>query len=277
MELSKTKLENIFLTIPPSTEQYPIVEFLDLETKKIDTLIEKKQQLIELLQEKRTALISHAVTKGLDPDAPMKDSGFEWLGEIPEHWGVIRLKYVAPKSTVKHAKKPENLPYIGLENIESWTGKLSHAIENNDIQGAVGIFENKDILFGKLRPYLAKVVHAKFNGSCTTELLILKPSEIIKDGYLFYILLSEPFINFVNSMTYGAKMPRASWQQIGNMSIVIPDSKEQSLIVEFLGNKTARIDALIDKVQIAIDKLQEYRTALITAAVTGKIDVRNPA
>ncbi|MFL0604730.1 restriction endonuclease subunit S [Cylindrospermopsis raciborskii] len=272
--INQEKIRSIRIPAPPLTEQQAIARFLDRETAKIDTLIAKKERLIELLKEKRTALISHAVTKGLNPDAPMKDSGIEWLGKIPEGWKMIRLKYVAPVSSVKLTQKPDHLPYLGLEHIESKTGRLLLDTPVENVESTVSCFEKGDVLFGKLRPYLAKVFLAEFQGVSTTELLALKTSQEVNGKFLFYQLIAEGFINQVNSFTYGTKMPRVSPEQITSLFITLPPLSEQQAIAQFLDRETAKIDTLVTKTRISIDKLKEYRTALISAAVTGKIDIR---
>lgn len=268
---------NTRIVIASPEEQRTIVSFLDYETAKIDALIEKKERLIELLQEKRTSLITRAVTKGLDPNVPMKDSGVEWLGKIPAHWDVRRIKHVAPIRTSKLEAKHEQVTYLGLEQIESWTGRLLLEDLPETIESVVGSFFAGDVLLGKLRPYLAKAARPEFDGVCTSELLALHPTEQYSSGYLFYCLINAAFIRWLNSLTYGTKMPRVSPDQVGGSSTPLPSLLEQRAIVAFLDRETAKIDALVTNIREAIDRLKEYRTALISAAVTGKIDVRNLA
>jgi type I restriction enzyme S subunit len=260
---------NIYSPIPSVDEQKAITSFLDGETARIDSLIDKKQRLIELLKERRTALITQAVTKGLDPKVPMKESCVEWLGEIPRHWEVRRLKLAVAHSNRKNLND-DDLPYLGLENIESWTGRFIESVNENDNS----MFEPGDVLLGKLRPYLAKVLIVNFDGQCTSELLVLKP-KVLKKDYLFYLLLSDRVINLIDSSTYGAKMPRANWDFIGNIRFPIPSPDEQRLIVSFIDRETVRIDSISAKTTESIEKLKEYRSALISAAVTGKVDVRS--
>ncbi len=272
--ISVDDVKNVKYPFPMVEEQLSIASFLDRQTVHLDALISKKERLIALLEEKRAALISRTVAKGLDPNAPMKDSGVEWLGEVPEHWEVKRLKYIAPVSNKKLTEKPEELLYLGLEQVESKTGHLLLDVMVENVESVVNVFNKGDVLFGKLRPYLAKVVYADFQGVCTSELLVLNPYPSLDGKCLFYRLISDDFINLINSMTYGTKMPRASSEQISNTSVPLPPLPEQRAIASFLDRETARIDALISKVREGIEKLREYRTALISAAVTGKIDVR---
>ena len=270
------KYANCPLPLPPLSEQRAIAAFLDRETAKIDALVGKKKRLIELLREKRIALISHAITKGLDPAAPLKDSGVEWLGDIPAHWEVRRLKYTAPLRVEKLDFKPQVATYIGLEHIESWTGQLFIQDQPENVESVVNQFESGDVLFGKLRPYLAKVARPEFDGVSTGEILALYPMKY-SQIYLYYSLLNKVYIQWVDTFTYGTKMPRVSPDQVSNSFVPLPPLPEQRAIAAFLDRETAKIDALVTKVEEAIDRLQEYRTALISAAVTGKIDVREAA
>ena len=205
--------------------------------------------------------------------AEYKDSGVEWLGKVPEHWDVRRLKFSLDLINEKINASDKDDPFLGLENIESWTGRKILS-ENMVSEGIVTKFNVGDVLFGKLRPYLAKVLLADFSGVATTELLVFRPY-FLNGKFLTYYLLNADFIQTVNSSTYGSKMPRANWEYIGALPVLIPPIEEQREIVAYLDRETARIDRMIELNQQTIDKLKEYRTALITAAVTGKIDVRN--
>ena len=276
IHLYQQTFENFSFPIPNFNEQKAIIDFLDQKTAEIDALINDKEKLIELLQEKRQAIISEAVTKGLNPNVRMKDSGVDWIGDIPEHWDIRRIKYLSNIRNVKASDGDNDKTYVGLESIESKTGKL--LTNNNDEQQAVGetanIFKKGDVLFGKLRPYLAKCIVADFNGRCTSELLVLRTGSNMLPEYLYLFMLSPIFIDVVNSSTYGAKMPRASWDFIGNLRIPLPSIKEQEEIVEYLIKLKNNMDDLIFDISTQIQKLKEYRQSLISEAVTGKIDVR---
>jgi type I restriction enzyme S subunit len=259
------------LPVPPKEEQNQIVRFLDWKLAKINKLIRAKKKQIALLNEQRQVIIHNAVTKGVDPNVPMKDSGIEWIGQIPQEWVVNRLKTQISLSTSK--KNRDNEFYVGMENIQSWTGKYVSTTEI-DSEGICNIFENNNILFGKLRPYLAKVYLTENNGVCSSEFLVLKNFNGIL-RYMFYILLSYKFIDLVNSSTYGAKMPRANWSFIGNCNIPIPSLEDQNRIASYLDEKCYKIENLKGKIQNEIDLLYEYRTRLISDVVTGKVDVRD--
>jgi restriction endonuclease S subunit len=267
-------VEDLKHAVPSVNEQCAIADFLDRETARIEALVVKKEQLVELLQEKRTALITHAVTKGLDPTVPVKESGVDWLGEIPEHWEVKRLKFAAPAKVTKLDVKPEEGVYLGLEHVESWTGRILLDRQPGSIDSAVACFKAGDVLLGKLPPYFPKVTRPHFDGACTSEFLPLRPLAGFSQGYVMYCLLSPGYVRWLDSLTSGTKMPRVSLEHIGNGFIPAPSELEQRAIAGFLDRETARIDALIAKVQEATGLLRELRVALISAAVTGKIDVR---
>jgi len=267
---------NEFVALPKKSEQAAIAEFLDRETGKIDALVAKKERLIELLKEKRIALITQAVTRGLAPDAPMRDSCIDWLGRIPEHWNQKRLKFFVLFRTVKINADAKRATYIGLENIEPWTGRLLLDNLLESTQSSVTQFQAGDVLFGKLRPYLAKAACPDFIGVSTSELLVLRPEGCLP-RYLLYLFLNQQYVRWINGLTYGTRMPRVSPEQVGDSFAPLPPLEEQQAIAEFLDRETAKIDALVDKVREAIERLKELRTTLISAAVTGRIDVREAA
>ena len=267
--ISYTNFGKIYINIPPLSEQAQIANYLDTETTRIDNLIAKQEKLIELLEEQRKSIISHAVTKGLNPNAPMKDSGVEWLGDVPEHWSENKIKFVSKLITDKTANKSN---VIALENIESWTAKLVSSNSDFDSDGIC--FKKNDVLFGKLRPYLAKVYLAESKGEAIGDIYVLRPNNLINPKFLKFFMLSEKFIDYVNSSTNGTKMPRANWDFIGSISIFLPHIKIQHEIVEYLDSAVLKIELIINKQKSLIEKLKEYRASIISHAVTGKIDVR---
>lgn len=161
------EMKAILVGVPPIEEQTAIAQFLDRKTTLIDKAIAIKEKQIELLKERRQILIHKAVTRGLNPNVKMKDSGVEWIGEIPKYWEVKRLKHIANLISIKMASKDNSLNYIGMENIESWTGTF--LTTETETEGLASYFLKGDILFGKLRPYLAKVYLAKEEGICSTD------------------------------------------------------------------------------------------------------------
>ena len=196
-----------------------------------------------------------------------KDSGVQWLGEIPSHWDVKRMKFVVANVGDKIDAKESDLRYFGLENIESFTGKLLDSVELES-EGIGHRFQKDDVLFGKLRHYLAKVFLAQEEGLSSTEALVFRSSEVIYPKFLSYYCLSQDFINEVNGTTFGSKMPRASWDDISSFRMVYPSLDEQKIIADFLDKRLAQVDALIAKQETLLEKLAEQRVALISHAVT---------
>lgn len=204
----------------------------------------------------------------LQPYQRYKPSGVEWLGDVPEHWEVKRLKMSVELADKKVEADGENpVPYIGLENIESWTGRLLPVDPDVVPAGTANAFQLGHTLLGKLRPYLAKACNPDFDGLCSTELLVLKGSKYDRRA-LLYALLSDGFIKLVDSSTYGSKMPRANWDFIGNCIVPIPPAAEQQAIAAFLDRETGRVDRLVAKKRELIERLKEKRSGLISRTVT---------
>lgn len=189
------------------------------------------------------------------------------IGTIPSKWEARRLKYAVLLRSEKIEAESSELAYMGLENIESWTGKKI-LDESSCSEGIATLFKTNDVLFGKLRPYLAKVYLAETEGIATTEALVLQSGKNLIPAFLKYLMLSDKFIDNVSGNTYGAKMPRANWDSIGSLPILLPTLSEQQTIADFLDWKTGQIDDLISKKKQLIEKLKEKRMALITQAVT---------
>ena len=196
-----------------------------------------------------------------------KPSGVEWLSNVPEHWWVTRLKMAVQLTDRKVAADEEHpAPYIGMENIESRTGRLLPINPDVIPTGTANAFKAGNTLFGKLRPYLAKVCNPDFDGLCSTELLVLKSADLDR-RLLLYSLLCDGFIKLVDSSTYGSKMPRASWEFVGDCVVPIAPPNEQRTIADFLDRETAKIDTLVAKKRTLIERLKEKRTALISRTV----------
>ena len=193
-----------------------------------------------------------------------KDSGVSWIGEIPERWNTRRLKFSC--NLIQEKTTDSSLPYIALENIESYSGKLLST--NTSIpEGSCNLYNTNDVLFSKIRPYLTKCVVAPSEGKCSSELLVLRDFEG-ENKYLQYLMLSPKYIEYIDSSTYGAKMPRANWLFIGNTSIPLPPLSEQHAIVSYLDKKTAQIDRFISEATKEIEKLNELKQTQIAHLVT---------
>lgn len=271
------------IALPTIKDQFEIATFLYRETARIDSLITKKERQIELLQEKRAALISHAVTKGLDPSAPMKDSGIDWLGEIPEEWKLKRLKYVA---TVNDDALGENsdpeyeILYVDISSVDSING-ITHkeAISFEEAPSrARRIVKDGDIIISTVRTYLraiSPVKNPEKNLIVSTGFAVIRPKKDLTSGFAAYALRSQYFVDSVVSNSVGVSYPAINACELMTLKIDLPSLNLQYEIATYLDHETGKIDSLISKIQLSIEKLREYRTALISAAVTGKIDVRD--
>ncbi len=202
-----------------------------------------------------------------------KNSGLLWLNEIPTHWGVRRLKHLVKNINDQRAAIRDGELCIALENIESWTGKFIPSSEVTELQSSLKCFQPEDVLFSKLRPYLAKALIAERQGLCVSELLVLRvDKKRVLPKFLIYNLLTKHIIDVIDSSTFGAKMPRAEWAFIGNLDIALPPLDEQQAIVEYLNNKQEKIDHFINNKLRLITLLQEKKTSLINRVVTRGIN-----
>ncbi|WP_035166725.1 restriction endonuclease subunit S [Caloramator sp. ALD01] len=283
-----------YVVYPPINEQVKIANYLDKKTSEIDSLIQDKEKLISLLEEKRQAIITEAVTKGLNPNVKMKDSGIEWIGEIPEHWEVKKLKYIVRNgkegikigpfgSSLKLDDMDENNPYkvYGQENI----------INNDFTRGNRFITQEK---FNEMRGYelfSGDIVISMMGtiGKCKVIPLGIQPG--IMDSHLIRlrtnneVMLPKFFEHLIdnanyikeqmNCMSKGSIMSGLNSSIIKEIILVVPSVMEQKRIVDFLDKKTSEIDSLINDIKQQIQKLKEYRQSLIFEAVTGKIDLRD--
>jgi len=286
--LTVEKLREIPMFVPALSEQRAIVVFLDRETAKIDALVAKKERLIELLQEKRTAVISQVVTRGLDPSVSMKDSGVRWLGKIPAHWQKKRIKHVLLQiMDTEHKTAPFYLDgeYLVVRTSNVRQGKL--ILDDAKYTNYEGYLEwtrrgrpmPGDILFTREAPAGEACLVLSDTSLCIGQRMVLfRVSPRLLDGnYGVWSLYGGLAAEFIHSLSQGSTVNHFNMQDIGNIPLLIPPLAEQRAIVDYLSSETAKIDMLITKVHDHIDKLREYRTALISAAVTGKIDVRGEA
>ena len=279
-------IRNSVYALPPLGEQTAIADFLDRETAKIDALIAKQQALIDLLGEKRQALISHAVTKGLNPDVLMQTSEVEWLGEIPRHWKPKRLRFWhttnPSKSEVSHLTKDTEVSFVPMEAVGEYGGMLldqTKPIEN--VFNGYTYFQNDDVVVAKITPCFENgkgaIAKKLINGIGfgTTELHVMRPCANVESRFLLYLTISHSFRNLGEAEMYGAGgQKRVPERFIRDSVYALPPLDEQIAIANLLDRETAIMDVLIAKQQQQIQTLQERRTALISAAVTGKIIVR---
>ncbi len=210
---------------------------------------------------------------GLEPYPDYKPSGVEWLGDAPAHWEMRRLKMAAENVVRQTRGRGNGEIYIALEHVESWTGKIRKADPDAGFDSQVKQFRAGDVLFGKLRPYLAKVARPAESGACVGEFLVLRPrADNLTAGYLEQLLRSKPIIDAVDASTFGAKMPRADWRFIGNLVLPLPPPAEQAAIARYLDHVNERIHRCIDAGERLIGLLEEKRRAVIHQAVTRGLD-----
>ncbi len=275
--INASQLVCLSISLPEFQEQQTIARFLDYKTQQIDQLIAKKQTLIDKLNEQRIALITHAVTKGLNPDVEMKDSGVEWLGDVPKHWEIQRAKFIS-KVFVPQRNKPElnmdkdGVPWVTMDNMgsdEIWDAEHYVSIQ------AASEADSKSLAAGAV---IASCV-GNFGVASINRLEIIINQQLqafipirISAEYLRYIVvISKSYFELIGTAATLIYVNRFGFEE---MLVSLPLVEEQQEIVAYLDRETARIDRMVELNQQTIDKLKEYRTALITAAVTGKIDVR---
>ena len=264
--VSLSTLRDLGIPNAPFTEQIQIAAFLDHETAKIDALIEKQQTLIALLKEKRQAVISHAVTKGLNPDVPMKDSGVEWLGAVPEHWGNGRLRWYINISSGDGLSNSE----FEMEQNETTkyrviggNGTLGYSTRVNTTQKAFAI--------GRVGALCGNVHFIDEECWITDNALKICSWRDYEPDYLYFLLIATR----LNEHASRSAQPLITGEQVKSLNVPIPPANEQAKISDFIISELSRLSVLIDKCEEAIKLMQERRIAIISATVTGKIDVRN--
>jgi type I restriction enzyme S subunit len=288
--VSAEKYSGLRLPLPSPSEQTRIVEFLDRETGKIDELVAEQQRLMELLKEKRQAVISHAVTKGLNPRAPMKPSGIEWLGDVPEHWEVTRIKKLASMiskgttpTTVGAEFTDDGVRFLKAENVTEtgvsaepafFISQESHnllsrsSLDHGDVLVVIaGATTGKSAVLG------ADLLPANTNQAVS----FIRPRDRRFSEHIHLWLGTTMVRNLITLNSVQSAQPNLSMEDLGNLPLPIPPSEELEAIRSYLTKETSKLDALAAEAQKAIDLLQERRTALISAAVTGQIDVRKLA
>ncbi|MCL4763087.1 MAG: restriction endonuclease subunit S [Burkholderiales bacterium] len=287
--LNADKVRKMPVFVPRPDEQRAIAAFLDRETARIDALVAKKERLIELLQEKRTALITRAVTKGLDPTVPMKDSGVEWLGEIPAHWDVNRTKFAARLRSghTPSRQHPEywvecTIPWFGLADVwQIRDGQVEYVYETSEKISELGLANSAARLLPKGTVMLSRTASVGFSAIMGVDMATTQDfanwvcGPTLRAEYMLYVFRSMQ--HEFRRLTMGSTHQTIYMPDVGRFSAPIPPLPEQELIVSVIRKEAARIDTLIAKIRDAIERLKELRTALISAAVTGKIDVRKEA
>ena len=280
--LNGSMIGQLIVAVPPLTQQRSVVEGLDRETARIDALIEKKTRFVELLKEKRQALITHAVTKGLDPNVKMKDSGLEWIGEVPAHWTLMKFGRIArvTEGLVDPRIEPyRSMPLFAPNHVESGTGRLlavESAVEQ-DAESGKYLCKAGCVVYSKIRPALSKVIVAPTDGLCSADMYPLTCTDRARPRWLFYLMLAQAFTAWAVLESDRVAMPKINRESLADLVVAVPPVFEQDSIVSSIEAHLPRVDALIQRVNSSIALLKERRAALITAAVTGQIDLRQEA
>jgi type I restriction enzyme S subunit len=281
LELSTQALADFKIPVPPADEWSRILSYIDHATTRIDALVAKKTRFIELLREKRQAVITHAVTKGLDAGVPIKDSGVEWLGEVPAHWELVPSHRVFSESTerahpndqlLSATQKYGVIPKADFEEMEG--RRVTHVEMHLDRRKHV----NVDNFVISMRSFEGGIEHAKATGCVRSSYVVLVATPKVHIGYFSYLLKSRGYIfGLQRTSTFIRDGQDLNFNNFRQVSLPVFGIEEQQSISEYLDRTTTRIDTLIAKTERSIELLREHRTALITAAVTGKIDLRDAA
>ena len=285
--LNPTDLMEIPLVFPPLPEQTQIVSFLDTKTQKIDELIEKTEQKIKLLKEKRTSLINHCVTKGLNPDVKMKDSGVEWIGEIPRDWKLLKFWLIISSSDLggnyNCSSEYEGYPVMKMGNLGRGSINLKKIeyIDNNSNVDKNHILQNGDFLFntrnskelvGKVSLWKNELPISIYN----SNILRICFNKNVSNDYMNYLFNSNSILDVLKMISKGTtNVSGIYFKDLSNIYICLPSKHEQTQIVEYLDEQTQNIDSTIEKETQRIELLKEYRQSLISEVVTGKVDVRD--
>jgi len=284
LQMSRDNMMSFPVVLPPKAEQIAISTFLDRETAKIDALIAEQQRLIELLQEKRQAVISHAVTKGLNPNAPMKDSGVEWLGDVPEHWTICPLKHFC-KITTGFAFKSEEfqaegIPLVRISDIQSdGTIDLKDAKylkESELIDHSRETLKHGDIAMAMTGGTIGKagIYYSDQPALLNQRVCIFRAKPDCSQAFLWFITASRFYQEHIKLSSFGGAQPNISDGDLLACICPMPPLAEQELISAFIDSKAAKLGELQREAELTIELLNERRSALISAAVTGQIDVR---
>ena len=264
---------------PPHYEQVAIATFLDRETAKIDALVEEQEKLIALLKEKRQAVISHAVTKGLDPNVPMKDSGIEWLGEVPEHWEVRRIA-----TLFREANRPGD-PLLPVLSISIHNGITDDELAPEERDRQVSQIEDRvkykrvapnDLAYNTMRAWQGAFGAVSVDGLVSPAYVVAEPIDTFQTEYVEHLLRTPRAIEEMRRYSRGITdfRMRLYWEYFRDLKVCQPPVSEQDEILTMISRETSRIEAVIETAESSIELLKERRSALISAAVTGKIDVR---
>lgn len=273
--LTEDQLGAIPTIVPPLLEQQRIANYLDQKCSEIDAITKDIQTQIDTLEQYKRSVITEAVTKGLDPDVEMKDSGIEWIGKIPKHWAVTRFKYISMvKSNLVNPIEYQDYPQISPDNIQKNSGLLISysTVEESGVISNNHLFYKGQILYSKIRPNLNKVIIAPFNGLCSADMYPIDTK--LNTKFIFYLMLSNYFTEQVSIVIHDrVKMPKINQEELGQLFVAIPEENEQIKIAKYLDDKCDEINNLIKLKQQQLSTLSDYKKSLIYEYVTGKKEV----
>jgi type I restriction enzyme S subunit len=280
--LNAAKVLNYPVSVPSLCEQHAIATFLDRETAKIDALIAEQQRLIELLQEKRQAVISQAVTKGLNPGAPMKDSGVEWLGDVPEHWEVLPCRAILNERDERNNdyRSDYYLSLVAGRGVIPYDEKGDIGNKKPEDLGKCKHVREGDFVINSMNYGIGSYGVSRYDGVCSPVYIVVTPIEArTRPGFAFRVLENKWFQQYAQSFGNGILAHRCAigWDVLKNIKAGLPPENEQLDILRYLDEQTSRFESLIAEAEKQVNLLKERRSALISAAVTGQIDVRGLA
>lgn len=271
-DLRWNKLSVFPFLLPSLSEQSAIAAYLDAQCAKIDEIIAEAKASIEDYKQWKASIIYEAVTKGLDPNVEMKDSGIEWVGEIPMDWKPMRFKFVATvKANLVNPKDYPKLLQVAPDNVVKDTGTLlpCNTVAESGVISWNHLFYKGQLLYSKIRPTLNKVVVAPFDGLCSADMYPIETTQNIK--FMLYVMLSEYFVQQVALCTADrVKMPKINQEELGNITVIIPSISKQKQIVDYLDSRCNFFDMLIKEKKTLISDLEAYKKSLIYEVVTGK-------
>lgn len=279
--INASEIGNLPFPLLPLEQQRAIADYLDRKTAEIDALIARKRRMIDLLHEQRQALISEAVTKGLDPDVPMRDSGIPWLGSIPSHWKIRAFKHCGtiPSGQIDpRLDQYKTSVLIAPNHIEPKTGRLAFretVTEQAAISGKYKVRKG-DVVYSKIRPELQKACLAPEDCLCSADMYPITPAKDMDAGWILYTLLCDWFTEYAVLFSDRVAMPKVNRETLGYCTMLVPPIDEQLQIVAAIEQRTKGIDSITDAIDNQIGKLLEYRQTLISAAATGKLQVALP-
>jgi type I restriction enzyme S subunit len=270
-------LDQYKIIIPPLQEQLQIVEFLDEKTELIDKLISTKERKTTLLKEQRISLINEVVTKGLNPNVKMKFSDFDWIGKIPEHWGLKRICYVFRPISIKNNFNEINLSvYRDYGVILTDSRDDNHNVISEDTSN-YKLVQIGDFVMNKMKCWMGSLGLSDYRGIVSPSYTVMRPITNENRKYLHYLLRSQLYIPQYRRLSYGVRVGQwdMRFEDFRELPCILPPIEEQNKIVEFLDIKTKEINDLVSLEQRKIDLLKEYRQSLISEVVTGKVKVTN--